>query len=432
MKIKEVTIIIDFKIYLYLFEPIIRFLIINGVKVYIASSAELLNEIKIVLNDKNISYIDYSIIKNTKINKFRYGLHRASSILFTREDFSFQFQKKRQQTTKKFSGLQGLLLKLARFTPKVPNDKINSFLHKIASFGQVNPFPTKHVIVGSLNASAELLCSKGIKVITVMESWDHAVKEPNGYKSDIFLGWNENLCDDWKRVQGDSDCIIFHPLKLRYGHEKFFWSAPKNKKKRLLYPAASTSKFSIGILVNIEKKIIEELIVFTANLGWELIIKPRPNGLYGEFDEYKKNDNVVIGDVSHSQIVNPANYFYTDSDNYDRFNILENVDMVINAFTTYGLDAAVAGLPVLQLDLRNTLGFEDSYMVYNNYHIKNYLISSTSLLKPQNISLYEALMKSEGQLLNTASSYSSEIRDWLYYYPNSQSAIETCFGKILN
>jgi hypothetical protein len=427
MQFKEVTIIIDFKIYLYLFEPIIEYLLKNNVKVFLASSSEVLPQVKEVLEGLDITYIDYTNIKNR--NKIRYGIHRACSILFTRADFSFQFQKKRQQSTKKFTGLQGKLLQLAKITPKIPNTSINSFLHKIASVGLKNPFPTEYIMAGSLNASAELLTAKGQKVITVMESWDHAVKEPNGYKSDLFLGWNQSLCDDWRVIQGDRNCQVLHPMKLRYGHETFSYSPPNNKRKRILYPVASTAKFSIGILVELEKKIIKELIDATDILGWELYIKPRPNGMKGEFDYAEAYEHVIVGEVSHGEIVNPANYFYSNEDNAKRFAALNEVDMVINAFTTFGLDAAVAGVPVLQLDLRESVGFEDSYLVYNNFHIKNYLINTDVLLRPQQSCLKEDMLAKEDELLSIAKSYTKNLQGWLYKYNSADEAIEECFGS---
>ena len=358
MKKNEVTIVIDFKIYLYLFEPIIQYLLQKGVKVYLAASQDIMPEVKDILSGVEITFINLSEIKSK--NKFRFYVHRTLSTLCTREDFSFQYKKKRQQSTKKAAGMQGILLKVARFTPKVSNKKINSFLHKVSGFGLNNPFPTKNIMVGSLNASAELLTAKTQKIITVMESWDHSAKHPNGYKSDLFLGWNKSLCEDWQITQGDKNVEIFHPLKLRYAHEVFEWKPKENSRFKVLYPVASTKKFSVDILVQVEKRIIQELVYVTSKLGWDLVVKPRPNGLEGEFDYLLENDHVQVANVSHGHITDPANYYFTEKDNYDRFSLLEEIDLVINAFTTFGLDSAAVGIPVLQLDLTKCNSFEDS------------------------------------------------------------------------
>lgn len=435
MKYKEVTILIDFKIYLYLFEPIIEYLLAHNVNVYLCLPDDLIVETKKILKrHDNLKFLSLSTIK--KGNKTRFSLHRVCSILFTRSDFSFQFKKKREQSTKKFTGLTSLLLNISKYTPKIPNNKINSFLSFISGFNLKNPFPTSLVMVGSLNASAELLGAKNLKVITVMESWDHAVKQPCGHKSDEFWGWNQDLCDDWERSQGCKISKVFHPLKLRYGHESF----PKkrditlHKKQgiKIMYPVASTKKFSIKILVDIETKIIEELIRATRELGWELFIKPRPNGLDGEFDFVKKFSHVTVGGVSHGDILNPADYYYSEEDNFKRFQPLEDIDFVFNAFTTFGLDAAVAQIPVLQLDLQQTIGFENSHMVYNNYHIKNYLINTSTLIRPINETLYTSLISNKRRIENIALSYTNELNCWLYKYTSSEEAITETLNQTFN
>lgn len=432
MKYKEVTILIDFKIYLYLFEPIIDYLLSKNVRVYLCLPDSLVLETRKILSEsENLTFISLNKIKEN--NKIRFAVHRACSILFTRTDFSFQFKKKREQSTKKFSGMTGRLLQISKYTPKISNQKINKFLSFVSGINLNNPFPTPLIMVGSLNASAELLGAKGQKIITVMESWDHAVKQPCGHKSHEFWGWNQDLCADWERMQGCELNRVFHPLKLRYGHEVFpnshEYSLDKKARVQVMYPVASTAKFSIKILVDIEKKLIEELITATQELGWDLFIKPRPNGLDNEFDFAKKHSHVSVGNVSHGDIINPADYYYTEQDNLDRFQALEDVDFVFNAFTTFGLDAAVAQIPVLQLDLRQAIGFEDSSMVYNNYHIKNYLINTSTLLCPVNETLHSALMDNKDNIEGLAKKYKDELNLWLYKYSDSSEAIKNILNQ---
>lgn len=433
MKINEITIIIDFKIYAYLFEPIIPYLLGRNVKVTICLPDALKPQILLVYSHfKNLNYTSLTRIKDK--NRFRFGIHRACSILFTRTDFSFQFRKKREQSTKKFNGLTGFLLKISKFTPKVANSSINKFLSSISSFGLSNPFPTEVVFVGSLNASAELLGARGLKVVTIMESWDHAVKEPNGYQSSLFLGWNKDLCRDWENTQGDTNCRVLHPLKLRYAHEQFVRKFPvtqEGRRIRVMYPLAGTSKFSINIMVELEKKIVRELIKITKILGWELYLKPRPNGLVGEFSYAEAYDHVQVGEVSHGDISNPADYFYSESDNYERFRPLNDIDLVINAFTTFGLDSVAAKIPVLQLDLRECNDFKESFMIYENYHIKHYLISSKNVLKPINENLSDCFIRQQKEVFKIATSYQLEILNWLYQYSDCDDAISSCFNEYL-
>jgi len=432
MKKENITIIIDFKIYVYLFEPIINYIQSEGVKVFLFLPDELRLDVEKILGVNDlIEYCSLSEIKSK--HRLRFALHRTCSLLFTRTDFSFQFKKKREQITKSFPGMTGVLLKISKYTPKVPNRMINRFLAFISGVGLKNPFPTETIIVGSLNASAELLGATNQEIITVMESWDHAVKEPNGYCSSVFLGWNNDLCNDWKRTQGDLNCKIFHPLKLRYAKEVFVGTGKDEVKNkfRVMYPVASTQKFSIKVLVDIERKLIKELIEITYQLGWELYIKPRPNGMENEFSYADEYEHVEVGDVSHGDIKDPANYYYSSEDNLNRFKPLVNIDLVINAFTTFGLDAAVAGLPVLQLDLREAVGFEVSEMVYNNYHIKQYLISSKNIIKPVDQNLSECMQSQKSDFFEIATAYSQELNSWLYTHENSMKAIDECFKEIL-
>ena len=97
----------------------------HKVKVYLCLPDNLLAETKEIL--KNHEAIDFiSLTKIKKQHKIRFILHRICSILFTSADFSFQYKKKLEQTTKKYSGFQGILLRVARFTPKVANKNINN------------------------------------------------------------------------------------------------------------------------------------------------------------------------------------------------------------------------------------------------------------------------------------------------------------------
>lgn len=430
MREHQITIVIDFKIYIYLFDPIIRYLIERNVEVNLVAPSEFKYELEETFSGLEITHIDYGLIKTR--NRLRFIIHRVCTVLLTRSDFSWQFHKKRHQLTKKARGIQRGLLFLAKFTPKIPNKHINKVLNFIGGLGLSNPYPTTNVMVGSLNASAELLGARNQNVITVMESWDHAVKEPNGYTSDIFLGWNSSLCEDWKRVQGDANCLHFHPLKLRYAHEEVKWQPRKSVKTRILYPAAGTRKFSIGVLVELERQIIDELILASKELDWELYIKPRPNGSVGEFDYALEHSHVVVGSVSHDSISNPANYFYSDKDNQERFSMLHDIDLVVNAFTTFGLDAAAAGLPVLQLDLREATGFEESKLVYNNYHIKQYLINQNHVVKPKDKTLSNYLLLNKSELLASAERYSQNLKEWLFTYDDSSEALDDCLGKMID
>ena len=49
-----------------------------------------------------------------------------------------------------------------------------------------------------------------------MESWDHAVKVPNGYVSNIVLD-GIDLCEDWAKYQNDKNTKVF--IQLNYSQQ---------------------------------------------------------------------------------------------------------------------------------------------------------------------------------------------------------------------
>ena len=386
MKKQAISIVIDFKIYAYLFHPIVKKLVDRKIAVFIYTTSGIADFIKEIFEgEKLVEVIELDSIKRK--HKTRFRIHRSLLILCTRKDFSFQFMKRREQITKQYKGIQGLMLRIAKYTPKIQNLKINVFLSNVMSIGLTNPFKTERVLVGSLNASAELLSAKDQKVYTVMESWDHAVKDPNGYTSDHIFAWNESLGVDWKKNQGEDNWSAMYPLKLRYAKNEVrknnLWANRERLDRPLcVYAVASTRQFSINVLCDIENRIIKDLVIATEDAGWDLLIKPRPNGKIGEFDHFSnKNKHVSVGNIHKDTIKDPANYYLDDQYNSLRFREVLRADLVINAFTTFGLDAAAAGIPVLQIDLRESVDYKDSWLVYDNYHIKNHLLTRKGVLR---------------------------------------------------
>lgn len=321
-----------------------------------------------------------------------------------------------------------MLVKLSRALPKVPNKSINAFLERMAGICFQNPFRTKTILAGSLNASAELLCAKNQTVITVMESWDHVVKIPNGYTSEMVFAWNDDLKNDWQRVQCDQNVRTFYPLKLRYARDVVRQLPIPVRRNELspffVYAVASTRRFCIKTLVEIERKLIRDLARAAEIVGWDLLIKPRPNGEEGEFSAIVKEfPNVRVGSILDQDIDQPANYFLSDDYNNKRFSEIVGAEFVINAFTTFGLDSAAAGIPVLQIDIRNADGYADSKFIYENYHLKNYLLPRDPVLRISGdfLSGFIDSLQSSKVL---AKQYTTEIAEWLFCDRSEAAAID--------
>jgi hypothetical protein len=423
----ELSIIIDSRIYAYLFAPIIPELLSKGIRVYVYAPLKIINHVRndIGLDDR-IVYLDLDPIR--KMHRWRWRIHRVAMEFFVRDDFSFQFYKKRNEITMTLSPGRRALVKLSRFLPKVPNDSINSFLKRIAGFGMRNPFRTSAIMVGSLNASAELLCAKGQTVITIMESWDHVVKLPNGYTSSAVFVWNEDLKVDWERVQRDRNVHIFYPLKLRHARDVVrHWTFQLEHIARrpfFVYSVAGTRRFCIQALVDVEQQLIRDLARAAESIGWDLFIKPRPNGERDEFVAIEQEfSNVRVGSVIDLEIEHPSNYFLSDDYNNKRFSEIQGAKFVVNAFTTFGLDAAAAGIPVLQLDLRKARGYDRSNLIYENYHLKNYLLSRSSVLRIDG-NFHTAFLHFLQSYEELTSRYAKDLSNWLFGDRLQSSSIE--------
>lgn len=428
----ELSVLIDTRIYAYLFEPIMRALIARGIRVYVYTPAGIMEQVKEDLGHMpGITYCDLNPLKSAYKN--RRLAHRIAMHLFTRDDFSYQFYKRRNQVTKKLPPFLRVISMLSRIAPKVPNMHINSFLGTIGGFGRTNPFRTRVVLVGSLNSCAELLSSRDQKVITVMESWDHAVKEPNGYCSDLVFAWNSTLKADWMRVHGDQNVEVFFPLKLRFALALAQQPKPAssdNQRPFCVYAVAGTRRFSINVLVELERKLIIDLARAAQAVGWELFIKPRPNGEDGEFDDLLKDfENVRVGSIAVQNADQAANYFLSDAYNRLRFSEIAGASYVVNAFTTFGLDAATAGIPVVQIDLQSADGYADSRMIYGNYHIKTYLLPHDSVMRPEGdfVARFSDFLKAPN---DDPERYIETMRDWLFEGRTVEQALEDLTDRV--
>ncbi|MFT7248443.1 MAG: hypothetical protein ACI97P_001221 [Arcticibacterium sp.] len=434
---KEITIVIDFRIYYYLFEPVVDSFIERGVKVYLVCNKDIKDFISSKRQDLGcIEFVSLPVIKR----KFRVHkvIHRILTIFFTRYDFSHQYAKRINQVTIKAKGMKRLLYFISRFVPKVANSNINAFTHNAVRVISKNPFPTSTVLVGSLNASPELLCAKNLRVVTLMESWDHTVKIPNGYLSDKVIVWNKELRDDWVEYQNDKNVDWVYPLKLRYAIENInktgAWELNKKEegKPMCVYAVASTRVFSVPQIVELERRLIADLCIATDKANWDLLIKPRPHGDLKEFDEFSESfQHVKVGYMEDASS-NPADYYLNDEYNAIRFSEVLPARIVINCFTTFGLDAATAGIPVLQLDLRETSRYEDSQMFYSNHHINKYLITDRSTLKvPSGVDLVEYIADYLSNSRGLEFDYTKSICDWLIPEASFQDSMDRLVDLVL-
>lgn len=380
----SISFVVDYKIQVNLFIPVINELLNRGCRINIYTSEPIELLIRSEAHRSNgLIFFDLDDLKH------RYRLliyvHKLLKEVFTQSDFSFQHSLR--PTTSVSDGLIKSIVSLslravAKLTPSVRNSKINSFLSEVMSV--ISPrlvFRDAVVVVGSLNGSAALLSGRDQVIVTFMESWDHAIKTPNGYRSKLVFAWNTELKSDWEERQGDRNVKQYFASKLMMSRGACEFS--EQDKTAIVYCVASTQRFSLSSLYRIERKIIYDLACLTFERGEELILKLRPNGSYSDFDDIQSEfAHVRVTTVTDESIDIAPNYYLSREYNQRRFRELKSARCVVNAFTTFGLDAALAGMPVLQLDLSNLHGFLDSREFYRRNHIKKYLISGEYVCRP--------------------------------------------------
>ena len=259
--------------------------------------------------------------------------------------------------------------------PKLSSRALNRLLGRWIGPWLDNPFPTRRVIAVSHVTTPHLLCASRLEVTTLNESWDHAGGKCAGYPSRAVIAWNEDIGRDWKRFQGAEEVLIGFPVKLAYAYE----SAPVStgRPPRTAMYAVGTCATELDWYTE-ELKLMEAVCVATEEAGWNLIIKPRPAGPQPDLPEFAQRFRHV--QLGQSTTVLGTRDYYLDAD-YNRVRLEEvrSCTVVINAITTFCLDAACAGVPVLQLDLRESKVYESLAHAQDNYHLSTYLLQHDSL-----------------------------------------------------
>lgn len=431
----DISILIDARIYGYLFSPIIASLINRGINVTVFAPKSIIKNVELDLPKSD--FIVYKELDSIlKKNRFRYFIHLIVLYFFTREDFLFRSLKRYENARQQDASLfKRMVLGIAKRFPKLPDHKVNITLSKLSTAFLKNPFDSNTVLVATQNSCPHLLGLKSQKVVTVMESWDHAVKKPNGYSSDMVFAWNSSLREDWIAHQHDQVVHVFWPLKLRFARNIELGKKPScdviGKRKLCVYCVTVTRRFSPPLIIKLEKKLIQDLAKATELAGWDLLIKPRPNGEFGEFDDIlKRFPNTRIGSVQSQEADVPANYFLDDDYNASRFSEVSEAEFIINAFTTFGLDAAAANLPVLQIDIREANGYGNSTFYYENDHIKKYLLTENYVLK-----LKGNLVDDFAEYLSNPNDfpvkYSKALNQWLFTEESETEAVERLIEEVL-
>ena len=406
MKKKEITFWIEPLFVIYSAQPLIKRYIKKNYKIWI-----LLRECDFQIARK---YLPKEIILISIESIDSYWLKILSNLIraiITPNNFSIMFER-----INKKKGIVYFLI--GKYVATLfDKKKINKRFKSIFCFFK-SRIPTNKVISFSRVSRPYLLASNKIKHINIMESWDHPIKSPYYLYPNFVLTWNKSLALDIKKYQNLKKIYKISPLKLRYIKEKFNLKKGEIHKKLstkyikelerigndkfILYPVSTSSanpEMHKGELI-----LINHLIKLSNNLDLKIYIKPKPNGPIGDYDKYQGLKNVIVGMYSTS-----TNSIDMLKDEYHSFRylLLNKAEFLINAGTTFGLEAALAKTEILQLKLSKNLFGTFGEMNYNP-HIQKYLLVKNFFFYNGNFIDLINFIKKKKYI-----GYSKHLRSWL-------------------
>lgn len=279
-----------------------------------------------------------------------------------------------------------------------------------------NPLPTRFVVAVSRTAYPHLLCGGGARVATLIESWDHAFAHPAGYLSEWVVPWNEDLGRDWVELQDPAARqVLGYPMKLRYALAA---SLPEPAEPALAFASGTSSHDRHAAHFREERALIEAIARGAAAAGWKTLVKPHPMARPGDFDGLGAEVLGYRGEGAND-------YSLDDAYDRDRLDELRRTTWLANGWTTFGLDAAAAGRPVLQFRLAEEDGWPSLADLYRGEHIRKYYLGGGEVLRLGSAAEIPAQIE---RVLATwrgkAEEQSSRLRRWLTPDPDPGAAVE--------
>ena len=174
-------------------------------------------------------------------------------------------------------------------------------------------------------------------------------------------------------------------------------------KNVILYPVSHTSIDNKNIHLD-QLKFIKSLIPLLTDNNYILFIKPKPTGPVGDYDCLLNEKNIIVGEYSPD--TDKADMLIDEFQAY-RYLLLKNSKLVINVSTTFGLDAAMADIPVMQLNISEK-DFGSFAKLKENPHIEKYLLNSNLI---SNYSVQEKITISDEVILKSMK-YSQSLKKW--------------------
>lgn len=299
--------------------------------------------------------------------------------------------------------------------PKVAPRTLNRWATKTTGGVVPDVFGVREVYAITPVDTPVVLNRRGLRVSAVLDSWDQPVRRTAGFTADRVLAWNRDLAEDWVRIQGGSDIDTIDAYRLQYAlqsrRRRGTWTPSENDV--VLYPMATTPNRDSWYRA--ELRLVEALCEATEGTGRTLLVKPKPNSGPGDLEQLvSRFDHVVVGEYLGTEAT--PDWRITDAYNEVRLAELDRSSCVISTVTTFALDAATAGVPVLQLDLRDVRELGALADAANNAHLVQHLYprSSASLFRPGSLDELRSIVADLDRLEPQMRAASDELATWLW------------------
>lgn len=383
----------------------LEFVVPNSIKADVIEYLQIDNNQVITINQ---------VIENQ--GKLRSTLIKLAQKFFIQayipDDFSVMYERLR---------VNGEIVLLKKLFKKLSRPEINKGYGKFMNIFRRNPFPEKKILTIT-NIGWHYMLGGLKPMCCIMESWDHPIKRPFMVDPDITFTWNNDLKEEIQEYQGLKDVRLITPLKFRYIEEygdlteddlqkdlsgAYLDDLNKMKENSVVYIASVSSRNKEAFKG--EVALIQQIISYCKNKGLQLYLKPKPNGVPDEFD-FLKCDSVhigVYGDGTQSKVMLDENYHKY------RLALLKKAGLIINVYTTFALEAALANKPILQLDLVKNDFFGHFAELRENPHIKKYLLHDLPIHKYDGNQEKLNLILDESITSDRKMDYSNAIKEWI-------------------
>ena len=380
---KKVLIWAEHAFQLYSVKPVAEKYIGRGCDVHLMTE---FNDVALTAEYLRIPRENVHLVKNHR-RRWHSRIIKLYEAAFVGLDYSMVYASHQKGE----SGLRKFLRGIACI--KLRKEKVNRYFHGLVNvlgwLGNRGIKERYDLLISYTKVYHVLLLPSGTPHISIMESWDHPIKLPYFTQPNYCLTWNRDLADDTRKTQFLHRIAQIRPLKFRYIWERegrneddLLATLPNPthreeiarlrslhaKGKVILYPATTSSA---GIEHEGEMKVISDICKALEGTGHVLYIKPKPNGPKGDYDQFAIHAHVFVGAYSSSP---DSRDMLDEAYHTFRYLILRNSDVVVNAGTTFVLEAALMARPVVQLDLS-----EEAYGGFarftKTYHLRQYILS---------------------------------------------------------